>query len=174
MQHFSDFLDRKSRDNKNHLHILGKLFERVGFTVKSALDHHEDPYIYVFKPVNSEPILEGLSFGGIRIYTRGRDIVSFRPQNKSDVEPFGSAYLLDVKEMFKSLVEDDIKEEAVGRKLAKYIVQEVFNFFVKSLKAEKEDETGEIDDDSLGKLVGGNSNATDYANQVSGDLRRNN
>ena len=174
MNHFSEFLDRKDRENKEHLGVLKTLFEKAGFQVIDKLDHHEDPYIYIKKPIDSEPVLESLTFGGIRIYTRGRDIVSFRPQNKEGAEPFGSAYLLDVKGMFKDLVEDDVKEEVVGRKLAKYIVQEVFNFFMKSVKAEKEDNTDSIEDDSFGKLVGAGANGTDYGNQVTGDKDRNN
>lgn len=171
MKHFSDFLSRKDRDNKEHLKVLKSLFEKTGFQVSDHLNNHKEPYIFIAKPVDAEPVLESLSFGGIRIYTRGGDIISFRPQNKENVEPFGTAYLLDVKAMFKSLVEDDIKEEKVGRALAKYVVQEIFNFFMQSVKIEKTDDNI---DDPFGRLIGANSNATDYANQVSGDLDRNN
>jgi len=169
MRRFSEFLDRKDRENKDHLHILKDLLEMAGFDVKNHLNHHEDPYLYIRKPSDAEPVVDNLSFGGIRIYTRGKDIISFRPQNKEAAEPFGTAYLLDVKGMYKDLMKDH-KEERVGKKLSKYIIEEVLNFFVHSAKAEKDD-NDMVPDDSFGKIItGGSGTGTDYSNTISNDM----
>ncbi len=172
MKRFSAFLDRKDRDSKHHLRLLGQLLEKVGFEVKNKLNHHEDPYLYVEKPINHDPIIESLDFGGIRLYSRGKDIIAFRPQNKEEAEPFGTAYLLDVKGMFKDLMKEG-QNEKTGMHLVKYIVEEVLNFFMHCAKAKKEDDI-DIDDDSLGKVVGARDANADFGNQASGDLRRNN
>lgn len=170
MRNFNNFLNRKQRLNKHHLKILGEVLGRCGFIVRNHLNHHEDPYIYVEKPVEYDRILEDLEFGGIRIYTRGTNIISFRPQNKENVEPFGTAYLLDVKGMYKDLMHKSQDVEA-GKDLIKYIVEEVLNFFIFCAKAQKE-ENDEID--GLGQIINAKSSVNDYANQSSGDLRRNN
>jgi len=171
MKRFSAFMERKDRENKDHLRLLGKLLGRAGFQVKDHLDHHEDPFLYVEKPIDNDPIIESLEFGGIRLYTRGKDIISFRPQNKEAAEPFGAAYLLDVKGMFKDLMKDGHSEET-GKDLVKYIIEEVLNFFLHSAKIQKDDESDA--EDGLGKIVNNASTSgTDYGNQASGDLRRN-
>lgn len=176
MKRFSAFLERKDRENKDHLRLLGIILEKAGFQVKDHLNHHEDPYLYIEKPIDHDPIIEVLEFGGIRLYTRGKDIVAFRPQNKEAAEPFGAAYLLDVKGMFKDLMKEG-HDEKTGLDLVRYIVEELTNFFLHSAKAQKEDETdveGEGgSNDPLGKVVGAKDANSDYASQVSGDLRRN-
>lgn len=169
MRRFSEFLERKDRDNKDHLHVLKNLLEKAGFDVKNHLNNHDDPYIYVRKPSDAEPVVDTLSFGGIRIYTRGKDIISFRPQNREEAEPFGTAYLLDVKGMYKDLMKDH-QEEKVGRKLSKYIIEEVLNFFVHSAKAEKDDNE-DVPADSLGKVItGGSGTGTDYSSTIGNDM----
>jgi len=172
MKRFSAFLERKDRENKDHLRTLGRLLSRAGFDVKDHLDHHEDPYLYIQKPISNNPIIESLEFGGIRLYTRGKDIISFRPQNREVAEPFGAAYLLDIQGMYKDLMKEDSNEKT-GKNLVKYIVEEVLNFFIVAAKAQERD-SEESDEDSLGKIIPGNNTGSDYANQVSGDLRRNN
>jgi hypothetical protein len=168
MKRFSAFLERKDRDNKHHLYTIGKILSRAGFTVHDHLDHHEDSYLYVEKPLDNNPIIETLEFGGIRLYTRGADIISFRPQNKETAEPFGNAYLLDVSGMFKDLMTEG-HQEKVGLSLTRYLVEEVLNFFLHCAKAQKEDDQ-DIDPDSLGKVIGsGSSSGTDYSNQLSND-----
>lgn len=171
MKLFSAFLERKDRENKDHLRLLGKVLHKAGFTVKDHLDHHGDPFLYVEKPINHDPIIESLEFNGIRLYTRGKDIISWRPQNKEAAEPFGTAYLLDIKNMYKDLMQDG-QDEKTGKDLVKYIIEEVLNFFIHAAKAQKEEEK-DIDNDGLGKIIGGSDSVSDYASQVSGDLRRN-
>ncbi len=169
MRRFSAFLERKDRDNKHNLRVLGRVLERAGFQVKDHLNHHQDPYLYIEKPIGYDPLIESLTFGGIRIYTRGTDIISFRPQNREAAEPFGLAYLLDIKGMYKDLIKEG-NDEKVGMDLVRYLVEEVLNFFLLSAKSQNEDEK-DVEEDSLGKVVD-RSNGTDYANQVTTDTRR--
>jgi hypothetical protein len=163
---FSSFLTSKERENKEHLNVIQKLLERAGFQVTNKLDDDKEPYVYIHKPVDADPILEGLSFGGARLYTRGSDLICYRSQNKSNTEPFGTTYFLDVKGMFKDLVKEHDKDK-IGHRIIFYIIQEMKNFFVKSARAEKEGE----DDGQMGSVVMGTT-GTDYANQAT-DLGRN-
>jgi len=169
---FSAFLDRKDRLNKDHLRTLGKVLKRAGFVVKDMLHHHQDPYLYIKKPIDHDPIIETLEFGGVRLYARGNDLISFRPQNNEAAEPYGTAYLLDVKGMYKDLIKDhnDLK---TGKDLVKYIVEELLNYFVTAAKAQHDDEKDLDDRDEFGKITYSGDTAQDYGSQVSGDLRRN-
>lgn len=163
-------MERKDRTNKNNLRVLGKVLARAGFHVKDHLDHHQDPYLYVEKPAGYDPLIESLTFGGVRLYTRGTDIVSFRPQNKESAEPFGLAYLLDVKGMYKDLIREQ-NTDKIGLDLIRYLVEEMLNFFVISAKRQS-DEEGDTVVDSMGKVVNGSAGGTDYGNSVSSDSRR--
>ena len=57
MKHFSAFLERKDRENKDHLRLIGKVLHKSGFTVRDHLDHHEDPYLYIEKPINPDTFI---------------------------------------------------------------------------------------------------------------------
>ncbi len=173
MKRFSAFLERKDRQNKDNLRLLGKILEKAGFGVKDNLKHHEDPYIYIEKPIGADPIIESLEFGGIRIYTRGKDIISFRPQNKEQAEPFGTAYLLDVKGMFKDLISEG-QSDKTAKDLIKYLVEEILNFFLHSAKLQNDEEGDINDDDSLGKIIGARDSNQDYANQVTSNSKEGN
>ncbi len=165
MKRFSAFLDRKDRSNKDNLRLLGKVLSKSGFQVKDHLNHHGDAYLYIEKPIEHSKIIENLEFGGIRIYTRGKDIVSFRPQNKEEAEPFGAAYLLDIKGMFKDLMKESPSEKT-ATDLIRYIVEEVLNYFMFAAKAQEEEEE-DIDGDSLGKVINnGSTSGTDYSNTM--------
>jgi hypothetical protein len=172
MKKFSAFLERKDRLNKDHLRLLGKILERAGFAVKDNLKHHQDPYLYIEKPIKANPIIEDLDFGGIRIYSMGKDIISFRPQNKNESEPFGTAYLLDVKGMFKDLISEG-QSEKTAKDLIKYLVEEILNFFLHSARLQN-DEDGDVDGDSLGKIIGARDSNQDYANQVTSNSKEGN
>src|SRR6185503_15682135 len=100
MKTFGSYLARKDRDIKSHLRLLEQILTKAGFQVVNYLDDNKEPYIYVRKTTNIDPVVEQLSFNGIRIYTRGKDIVCYRPQNKEATEPFGTTYQLDINEMF--------------------------------------------------------------------------
>lgn len=160
MRNFSAFVNQIDRSNKEHLYILYKILETAGFRVSNHLDNDKEPYIYVHKPINADPLLESLSFGGVRIYTRGKDIICYRPQNKSTTEPFGNTLELDIKGMFKDLVRESNKT-AVGHRIIFYIIKEIKDFFSKSAAAEKETDN----DSTMGAIVD-SPNTNDYSNQV--------
>src|SRR3954466_12927466 len=100
MKSFGEFLGKRERENRDHLRLLAKILETAGFRVAEHLDNRKEPYFYIHKP----GLAESLSFGGVRVYTRGQDIICYRSQNKEQTEPFGSTYELDIKGMFKDMV----------------------------------------------------------------------
>lgn len=167
MQRFSNFMSRKERSNKDNLRVLSKVLERAGFQVKDHLNHHGSPYIYIEKPIDHDPLIETLTFGGIRIYSLG-DTVCFRPQNRENAEPFGLGYLLPIKDMFKDLIKET-NSEKIGLDLVRYLVEEVLNFFVISAKTQNQEDKN-LDNDSLGKIVS-SSDVNDYSNTVTGSTR---
>lgn len=169
MRSFSSFLTRKDRENKEHLLTLFHILEKAGFQVNNHLDDIKEPYLFIRKPVDVDPILEQLSFGGVRIYTRGNDIICYRSQNKEHTEPFGTTYQLDISGMFKDLV-NETNKDILGKQIIFYILKELKDFFIRSAQAEKEDDTGGPDSQMGAAIVG--SMGTDYANQVT-DIKRN-
>lgn len=168
MKSFSDFLGKRDRDNKEHLGILGKILEKAGFQVATFLDDRKEPHVFVHKPDAIDSILESLSFEGVRIYARGKDIICYRPQNKESTEPFGNAYMLDVKGMFKDILKETHKKDKIGHEIAKYVIEEIKNFFLQSAKAEKDQTPNDQDSQYGAAVVGGTG--TDYAN-MAGDAR---
>lgn len=168
MRSFSSFLSKKDRDNKEHLHILQQILEKAGFQVANYLDDPNEPYVFVSKPIDVDPIVEGLSFGGIRLYTRGKDIICYRAQNKQETEPYGNSRQVDINGMFKDLVRESDKQ-AVGHRIIFYIIRELRDFFIQSAKAEKEDETGAEEGSQMGSVTIHGSMGTDYANNVTGN-----
>ena len=170
MRSFSSYVERQDRQNKDNLRTLGYILSKAGFKVHDHLNHHGDPFLYIEKPTEHDRMIETLEFGGIRLYNRGSDLVCYRTQNRETTEPYGAAYLLDVKGMYKNLLQE--KEERVAQNLVRYLVEEVLNFFMQSAIAKNKDDN-EIEDDTLGKIVGARDSNIDYANQVTGDTRRN-
>ncbi len=168
MRKFSSFIVKKDRENKEHLHTLQSILEKAGFQVANHLDDQKEPYLYIYKPVDIDPIMEQLSFGGVRLYTRGKDLVCYRAQNKEKTEPFGEAQELDVKTMFKDLVKDFDKEK-IGYRIIFYVIKELKEYFIQSALAEKEQDTGG-EDSQFGSAVIG-SMGTDYSNQVTNNNR---
>jgi hypothetical protein len=167
MKSFHDFLDKKTEDNRDHLLILGKIFKKAGFGVNGHLDE-TDPYVFVRKPVEAEPILENLSFGGIRIYVRGKDTICYRSQVKDGVEAFGTAYILPINETFKSMSKEHEKKDKIGERIVKDMIGQVMKFFMMSFKAERDVD----DNDRFGDMIAGfGSGGTDYANQAMKDDR---
>lgn len=162
MRTFTSFLDKKTRENKEHLHILMTILEKAGFQVSDHLDDEKEAYIYIHKPIDVDPIVEDLSFGGLRIYTRGKDILCYRPQNKVATEPFGTTYELDVKGMFKDLVRDTDKD-IIGHRIIFYVIKELKEFFIRSAKAERQQDTGS-DSSQMGIVVG--ASVTDFSNMI--------
>lgn len=155
MKSFGNYVDYKDRENKTHLKILKDIFSKAGFEVVNKLDDPKEPYFYVKKTKEAEK----LSFGGIRVYSRGKT-VCFRPQMKPDVEPFGGARAIDVEDMYKTFIDE--KKGTIGYKIIFNVIKEIRNFFVDSLAAERESEG------DMGRVFisGGGGSVQDYANSV--------
>jgi hypothetical protein len=134
---FREFVDQQGRMGMYHLRTIKKVLESNGFTVESHLKK-EDPYIFVYS--NNDD----LSFGGVRIYKIG-DIIAYRIQKEHDTHPYGSAYLLDIEEIYNDLISDYGDEEKAGEKIIKIIGKEFKTFFKTSYKAEKTLEADEIE-----------------------------
>ena len=166
MRSFSTFVDSKERKNKENLHLLEQMLQRAGFQVSNYLDDKKEAYIFVHKPTDVDPIIENLTFEGIRLYTRGNDLVCYRAQNKKETEPYGNTYLLDVKGMFKDLVKEHDKDK-VGHRIIFNIIKELKDFFVSSAEAEKQEDKP---DSKMGSVVLGSVGGTDYANTIGNDM----
>lgn len=165
MKRFSSFVTTKDRENKENLHVLQQVLEKAGFQVSNNLDNPKEPYIYVHKPTDVDSVLESLSFGGVRLYTRGTDIICYRAQNKEKTEPFGESRILDIKGMFKDLIRDSSREK-IGHKIIFQVIKELKDFFIRSAEAEKENDVG---DGEMGTaVIGGVSN--DYSTTVFNDI----
>lgn len=162
MKSFNTFLGNKKREDKEKLNIIRNILEKSGFTVNNHILDPKEPYLYVRKPTDVIPQLESLSFGGVRIYNRGKDIICYRCQNKEDTQPYGTTYQLDIEGIFKSLIKEENKD-LIGYKIIFQIIKELKEFFVNSLDAEKESEKN---DSPMGNVVIGNSMGTDYSNTV--------
>lgn len=137
MENFVEFVDKKQRESKRHLGIIKKMLESNGISVQD-FRNEEDPYIFAIAPGKQ------LSFDGIRIYRIG-DTIAYRVQRESTTHPFGKSYQLDIESMFQDLMSEKIKEEEAGKKVIDGTINEIRNFFRKSLEAEKDTERGDFD-----------------------------
>lgn len=162
MRSFTNFLDSKTRSNKEHLHLLQHILSKAGFQTENHLDDDKEPYVYIKKPVDVDPIIEHLSFDGVRLFTRGKDLIVYRAQNKSESEPYGTARQIDIKGMFKDLVHEASKD-LIGNRIIFNIIQELTNYFLQSAKAEREEDAGGPDS-QLGAITApGTTGGTDYS-----------
>jgi hypothetical protein len=137
MQTFIEFIDKKKRDAKKHLRIVKKLLESGNMEVKEYLDD-EEPYIFLFSPSKE------LTFDGVRIYQIGSQL-AFRLQKEEKTHPFGTAYPLDIEEMFNDLMSDHHNPEKAGKEVVKSVLHEMDRFFKKSISAEKDLRNSEFD-----------------------------
>jgi len=153
---FSEFLDKKQRDSLKQLGIIKKMLEVKHFNVEEFTEGEDEPYIYCPNPSKNT------SFGGIRIYKIG-DGFAFRIQKESKTHPYGSAYPLNIEQMFRDLISDDgINEDVAGGAVIEFLAKEINNFFTKSKEAEqnaKSDDAGTVVIKSTG---------TDYSSLVLG------
>lgn len=163
MPTFGDFLYKRERDNKERIRLLGLIFRKAGYRVEPHLDEAHDPYVFIYKPKGLGKAVDDLSFDGVRIYMRGKDIVAYRPQMRHDSQPFGESYNMDVTGMFRDLMAENDKK--AGLKVIHYIIQELRDFFIQSGKADQEMPDGG-DDGQMGMIVGGTG--SDYSNKVTG------
>jgi hypothetical protein len=162
---FGSFLKKRERDNKEKLKLLGLILKKAGFDVHPHLDVYKDPHLFIAKPEGLGEYVDDLSFDGIRIFMRGKDIVCFRSQMKNNAMPFGETYLVDVSGMYRDLMDDD--EKKAPYRVIYYVIQELRDFFIQSGHAEA-DVPPEYEDGQQGMITGGTG--TDYSNTVS-DLR---
>lgn len=129
MLKFVEFVDKKQRESKHQLRIISKLLESKGFKVKNHLKE-TDPFIFVFNPEKNT------FFEGIRIY-KIRNSIAFRIQKEESTQPYGTAYPLDIEEMFEDFIADYDAERAAMR-IIEAVSEEIKRFFDKSSEAEKE------------------------------------
>lgn len=165
MNSFGNFISKRDRDNREHLKILGTILKKAGFKITPHLDDPTDPYFYIHKPTDLSPLIEDLTFGGLRVYARGKDIICYRVQQKHDVEPYGTSYNLSVQDMYKEMLDED--EKKLPYLIIYHIVNELKNFFLQS--ANDENEMGEKDS-QMGSIVA-SGNAIDYSSQVTAPQR---
>lgn len=154
MQQFFEFIDRKQREAKKHLKLIERLLRKGGMSVYSHLED-EEPYIFVKAPNKK------LSFDGVRIYEIG-EMIAYRIQKEEQTHPYGTAYMLDVEDMFNDFMSENMKEEEAGHKVIKSVVEELQKFFSKSGQAEQELNSSDQDRSGLIIKAGG----TDYSSQV--------
>jgi len=160
MHQFHKFIDKKSRKAVRELHTIKKVLEQAHMKVED-FTQKEDPYIFLHSPDTN------LSFDGVRIYKIGESL-AWRVQREADTHPYGSAYKLDIQEMWNDLLSDEMDEEKAGRAIMKTIVEEMKKFFKESGQAEKDLRSSEIDKkygDALGRVVI-KSTGTDYSNML--------
>ena len=160
---FGEFVDKKKRESIRQLKILGQLLEHSGMKVERFLetqDNTEDPYIFCFNPSKNG------GFDGIRIYKIG-DQIAFRIQKENKTHPYGSAYPIPVEEMFQDfLTDEEIDENAAGKKVIESVSKEVKKFFERSIESEKEDRQSMIGQDKEKGDVLIKSTGTDYSSLV--------
>jgi len=151
MKTFNEYVDKKKRECKKQLTIVKKLFEANKWTVADHANG-EDPHIFVRAPQHN------LTFDGVRIY-KIADTLAYRVQREEKTHPYGRAYYLNLEEMFKDLMSDNIKEEEAGKKIIQAVTEELKDFFEKSYAAEKDLQHQKIDKDrnpSTSSITGSN------------------
>lgn len=163
---FKDFMGGKKRETRRHLHMIQQVLEQGGFKVDNHLEEgfNDEPYIYCYNPERNT------SFKGIRLYKIG-DKIAYRVQRESKTHPFGTAYMIDLDDIFNDLMGDGVtKKEQLGKKVMEEIVQNIKAFFKESAKAEKEEDTWGDDDGTVGSVqirnpLGGDYSAQDFGNK---------
>jgi len=159
MKSFTDFIDKKVRMARKQLNTLKKVFESNNVAVTDFIKE-SDPYIFI--PTTNK----SLSFDGIRIYRIG-DTMAFRVQKEADTHPYGQAYLLDIESVFNEFIAEKPNEEDAGKRVIKYILEEVKRFFEKTQEAEDDIRSIEfqVDKDPY-NVAPSSTSGTDYANQI--------
>ena len=89
----------------------------------------EDPHLFLKGSKN-------LSFEGVRIYKIGGEIV-FRVQKEENTHPYGTAYPIQVEEMYDDILSDEMDEEKAGKEVIKSISEEMRKFLIEATKQKK-------------------------------------
>ena len=90
---------------------------------------------------------------------------AFRIQKENKTHPYGSAYPLDIEEMFNDfLSEEQVDEMKAGEMVIEHLGREIRKFFEKSIDAEKQEREGRIDreKESAGNVLV-RTTGTDYS-----------
>ncbi len=161
-KHFSEFIDKKSREGKRQLAIIREVLQKGGLKVVDfSHTEDEDPYIFVYNTQSND------SFHGLRLYKIG-DSIAFRIQREEKTHPYGSAYSYKVSDMFNDLVED-MNEEHAGKKVMEYMVKEIQRFFLLSSRADAEMRSADLSGsgDPMGRLII-QSTGTEFSRGIGG------
>ena len=157
MKNFFEFVDRKQRESRKHLQLIEKALKKSGMNIINFIDQ-DDSYVFI---KNNSP---DASFAGIRIYEIG-DSLAYRVQKEPETEPYGTAYLVDLEEMFNDFMGEGMKEEKAGEKVIDSLVLEINKFFEKSAKAQTEVENTPVGLPAILKTGG-----TDYSGLVTSKM----
>lgn len=139
---FSSFIDKKNKEARKELSIIRDILSEGDMDVEDILKS-DAPYLFLKNPD------ENLDFGGVRIYKIGSNI-AYRIQKESKTEPYGTAYPLNIEDMFGDLI-TDMNEEKAAKHIKKAVIAEFKSFFRKSAEAQEK-----INSDgagTLGKIV---------------------
>jgi len=159
---FGDFMNKKKRDGIDHLNIVEKILRNNGLKVENFIneDNEGDPYVFCYNP------LQNASFNGVRIYILG-DQLAFRVQNEKNTHPYGSAYPLNIEEMFHDFLSDkNLDKEKAGKKVIESISKEIKKFFEKSSQIEKDERGTGIDGEESSGNVIASTMGTDYSSLI--------
>jgi hypothetical protein len=152
---FSSFLDKKKKQTVNELKIIKDVLSQGDLKVEDFTEE-EAPYLFV----NSTE--ESLDFDGVRVYKVGSNM-AYRIQREKKTEPYGTAYPLNLENMFGDLI-SDMSEEKAAEDIKKAVIEEFKIFFKRSSEAQDEINSGIIDDSGR-KLV--SSGFGDISNSMS-------
>lgn len=156
---FSIFIDKKKRESLKQLGVIEEVLKSQGFNVRNYLSEGDagDHYIFVYND------RKNTSFDGVRIYKIGSTI-AFRVQNESETHPFGTAYSMNIEQLFNDLMaEEEMDEMKAGKIVVEAIAKELKTFFVKSGEAEEEERSQYLlGDESLAVRSSGG----DYSNHI--------
>lgn len=155
---FGDFVDKKKRDSIRQLKLVKQVLEHNGLKVENFIDSEsgQEPYIFCYSPSRNG------GFDGIRIYKIGSEL-AFRIQKESKTHPYGSAYSLPIESMFSDFLSDQDADEAkAGKKIIEAVGKEIKKFFERSIEAEQNDRSLDLDRESGGSVLV-RTTGTDYS-----------
>lgn len=152
---FSAFVDKKTNKARKELEVVKDILAEGGVKVEDFLKE-DDPFLFVPSTKQS------LDFGGVRIYKVGNNM-AYRIQNEKDSEPYGMSYPLSIESMFEDII-SDMGEEKAAEEIKKAVVEEINNFFERSLKAQDELDSSGLDPHS--KIIVMPGRAGDLSNMM--------
>jgi hypothetical protein len=159
MNKFSVFLDKKNRESKKQLNLLGEALTKNGFKIEKFLKETHDPYIFVFSD-------KSLSFEGVRIY-KINEIFAFKVQYQKDTHPYGTAYDLEVENFFNDYMSEGLNPEESVKKTVTALVQEMKSFFKRSFEMENDAITNNVTKYGLLQLKA--ASPADYSTTITPD-----